>query len=83
MFIRRSQPTWLSEADLAALERASKRCSRLSTSQLLNWAEQALNGMGKGFDDFRDHGEQSSVEDIRLGLLSMLAVVTELSAQGR
>lgn len=86
MRIRRTRktPTYgLSDNDWYLLENAVKRCSRLSTHQLLGWSDGALNGMGKGFDDFREHGDPASLEDIRVGIIGLLAVVLELEAQRR
>ena len=63
------------------VEKARKRLARLSTHEILNWADSAGSGMAKAFDDFRKHGEKETLEEIERALKSMSAVVEELKAR--
>jgi hypothetical protein len=70
-----------SDTDAKLLADASKRVSKLSTTDLLDWADAAGSGMAKGFMDFRKHGDYASLEDIGLGMITLQAVVYELKAR--
>lgn len=63
------------EEDLA---RARRRVTRMSINELLDWADAAGSGMAKGFADYRKEGNMVSLEDIRLGLISLTALTDEL-----
>jgi hypothetical protein len=82
-FFRR-QPTLLpSEADEELLRKASKRCAKMTTTALLDWADAAGSGMAKGFMDYRQHGDLASLEEIGLGMISLQAVVLELTVRAK
>jgi hypothetical protein len=68
-----------SPQDEELLSDAKRRCRKLPAMELLNWADAAGSGMAKGFDDFRQHGELESLADIGLGLITLQAVVYELT----
>lgn len=79
---RRAEPGRdLSGTDRELLARASRRCARQSTTELLDWADAAGSGMAKGFDDYRKHGDLTSLEEIGLGLITLQALVLELKAR--
>jgi hypothetical protein len=78
---RKNADTYYSETDQELLHRASKRCARQSTTELLDWADSAGSGMAKGFDDYRKHGDLASLEEIGLGLITLQALVLELKVR--
>lgn len=70
-----------SATDEELMRQATNRVRKLSTTQILEWADAAGSGMAKGFQDYREHGDISSLEDIGLGVISLQAVVMELKAR--
>lgn len=50
----------------------------MSDTDLLDWADSACSGMGKGFTDYRRHGELDSLGEIGLALITLQAVVLTL-----
>lgn len=59
------------------IEKARRRVSRMTTSEALNWADVAGSGMHGAFRSYRDDPD-NSLEDIRMGLVGMLAIYEEL-----
>lgn len=73
------QPTPLAEAEEQT--RARRRVARMSTHDLLEWADTAGSGMAKGFSDYRKEGQLESLDEIRYALLALVAVTDELQAR--
>lgn len=73
--------TGFSDTDQELLKTASRRVRKLPTTELLNWADSAGSGMARGFQDYREHGDLMSLEEIGLGLITLHAVVLELKAR--
>lgn len=67
--------------DDAELARARRRVTRMSTHELLDWADQAGSGMAKAFSDFRREGTLIPLDEIRTALLALTAVTDELTAR--
>lgn len=65
----------------AELASARRRVRKVSTHDLLEWADAAGSGMAKGFGDYRKDRELVSLEEIRTALMSLLAVTDELYAR--
>lgn len=59
-------------------EKCRARVRRMSRTELLDWADVAGSGMAKGFMDYRKHGVVDSLEEIRLSLVQLAALVEEL-----
>jgi hypothetical protein len=64
--------------DTPAYKTAVKRVPKLSTHDLLNWADTASIGLGQGFDDYKQHGTPESLYEIREKISAMQALVEEL-----
>ena len=58
--------------------RARKRVERLSTPEILTWADTAGAGIARALSDHQRDGNPDSLEDAYEGLLTMLGVVEEL-----
>lgn len=76
-----SRPARLPLPEDAELERARRRVTRMSTHELLAWADQAGSGMAKAFSDFRREGSLTPLDEIRTALLALTAVTDELTAR--
>lgn len=50
----------------------------MSTTALLEWADNAVSGMGKGFSDYRQEEQIESLLEIREALPALTALVGEL-----
>jgi hypothetical protein len=61
------------------LARLAKRVKRMSTDDLMLWAETATAGMMRQLDDFRHSPDQAHLAEIRLAAVSMDAVCEEIS----
>jgi len=73
--------TWFSKpigAPNATTTRAQKRVERLSTPEILQWADTAGAGISRALSDYQREGSRDSLEDAYTGLLTMLGVVEEL-----
>ena len=70
-----------SQVDVSLLKQASRRVRKMSTNDLLNWADVAWSGTAKGFMDYREHGDDASLAEIGLGVITLHAVVLELKAR--
>ena len=70
-----------SAVDQNLLKQATRRVRKMSTNDLLNWADVAGSGMAKGFMDYREHGDYTSLAEIGLGVITLHAVVLELKAR--
>jgi hypothetical protein len=70
-----------SATDVSLLKQASRRVQKMSTNDLLNWADVAGSGMAKGFMDYREHGDIESLAEIGLAVITLHAVVLELKAR--
>jgi hypothetical protein len=70
-----------SETDEQILARAFRRADKMSTTDLLNWADVAGSSMAKGFLDYREHGGLESITDLGLGLIALQAVIYVLKAR--
>lgn len=62
-------------------ETAKRRVRKISTSELLEWADVASSAMGRGFSDYRSQDRVESLEEIRLATVTMAALVEELKAR--
>lgn len=60
------------------LAKARKRVAKLSTNELLGWADVAAAGMMRGFEDYRSKGQIVSLDEIKITLLSLSALTDEL-----
>jgi hypothetical protein len=76
-----SKPADIPVPDDVELARARRRVSRMSTHELLEWADQAGTGMAKAFADFRKEGSLASLDEISVALLALTAVTDELTAR--
>jgi hypothetical protein len=70
-----------SAVDQNLLKQASRRVRKLSTHDLLEWSDVAGSGMAKGFMDYREHGDYTSLAEIGLAVITLHAVVLELKAR--
>ena len=62
----------------AERQKALRRVRKMSTHELLNWADAATMGIDKGFQDYRKEGDPVSLEEIRIGLVGLEAITLEL-----
>lgn len=60
------------------MDTARRRVSKLSTNELLNWADVASAGMMRGFEDYRGKGDRVSLDEIKITLVSLTALTDEL-----
>jgi hypothetical protein len=76
----RPAPTDLAQepSDRAELARARRRVTKMSSHELLNWADAAGTGMARAFGDFRRAGEVTSLDEVHGALLALAAVTDEL-----
>lgn len=66
-------------ADKPELARARKRVAKMGTTELMEWADTVISGMGKGFNDFRREEDEASLLEIRdHALPGLIALVDEL-----
>lgn len=68
----------LTDAEEAELARASRRVQKLNTHALLDTADVICEGMQRGLDDYRAHGAEESIREVRLGLIALQATILEL-----
>ena len=66
------------EVDGPERRKAARRVAKMSTHELLNWADAATMGVDKGFQDYRKEGDPVSLEEIRIGLIGLEAITLEL-----
>jgi hypothetical protein len=60
-------------------ERIKKRVARMTTDDLLMWADNATSGMQRYLDDFRRSPDEAQLGEINLAALSMTFVCDELA----
>lgn len=65
------------EAD-SVREKAEQRLARLSTPEVLNWADQAGSGVAKALDDYRRLGERESLLEAQDGISALAGVLDVL-----
>jgi hypothetical protein len=66
----------MSPDEMAA--RIARRVAKMTTDDLMLWADNAASGMQRQLDDFRRHPAEDHLAEIKLAALSMDAVVDEL-----
>jgi hypothetical protein len=59
------------------------RVARMTTDDLMLWADNAATGMQRYLDDFRRHPDEAFLGEVKLAALSMDVVVDELSIRLR
>lgn len=64
-----------------ALRTARRRVSKMSTRQMLDWADSAGSGMARAIDDYRKDRDVISLEEVRTALVALSAVIDELEAR--
>lgn len=69
----------LTPEELAA--RLAKRVARMTTDDLMSWADSATYGMQRQFDDFRKSPDDAHLAEIKLAALSIDAVADELGVR--
>jgi hypothetical protein len=69
----------MSPEEMAA--RISKRVARMTTDDLMSWADTATYGMQRQLDDFRRNPDEQHLAEIKLAALSMDAVADELGVR--
>lgn len=62
-------------------EKIRRRVARLSTDDLMLWADNAASGMQRYLDDFRRSPDEAYLAEIKLAAISMDFVVDEMSAR--
>lgn len=71
MIRRRGAPDRAQEPDSVRL-RAQERLSQVSSLEVVNWSEQAVNGFHRSLDEYRSHNDQAALRECRRAV-SMLA----------
>lgn len=61
------------------MKRTRQRVARMSEREMLDWADTAGSGIYTAFKDYR-RGETDALDDIRMGLVGMIAIYEELLA---
>lgn len=61
--------------------RIKTRVEKMSTDDLMSWADTALYGMQRQLDDFRRDPDEAHLAEIKLAALSMDAVADELGVR--
>lgn len=64
-------------------EKVKRRISKLSTSELMDWADVAASGIMRHLDDFRRTPDEAHLGEISLAAATMGYVVDELAAKLR
>lgn len=59
-------------------EKAKKRVSRVSTPDILNWADNAGSGVAKALDDYRRLGDKGSLDEAQRGISALAGVLDVL-----
>lgn len=72
MFRRKASPD-------AILERARRRVTKITTPDLLLWADQALFGLGRDLDTFRRSGDLASLTEALEASVALRAVLEEVT----
>lgn len=68
-------------AGAAAEKRLEQRVAAMGTHELVDWAESAIGGVGRSFGDWTRSGEQSGLDEARVGAAALLTVLDELHAR--
>lgn len=63
-------------------DRAYQRLSKLETGRILDWCDQAGTGVARSFSDYRKLGSEESLEEARMGVVTLL-VALELLQERR
>lgn len=66
----------LTPEELAA--RIKRRVEKMTTDDLMSWADTATYGIQRQFDDFRKAPDEAHLAEIKLAALSIDAVADEL-----
>lgn len=66
------------KADNPIQAKVRKRFERLSTSDILDWADQAGSGVARCLQDYRNYGASESLHEARTGLEGLLTLVDVL-----
>jgi len=74
MFFKKKTKTW----DKPFSEKVAKRVSRIPTSELEMWVDQAIYEVGRCLSGFSKSREQVFLEEARTGAEALHAVVEEL-----
>jgi hypothetical protein len=56
---------------------------RLSSAEILNWADMAGSGIARTLQDYRRHETPESLEEAKSGLLALLACVDVLEKRAQ
>ena len=67
--------------DTNAYNKAVNRSRTMSTHSLLDWIDRTGNDMYKAALDYRNHGRIESLEELKLAISYLQAMVEELEAQ--
>lgn len=62
-------------------EKIRRRVAKISTEDLLMWADNAASGMQRQLDDFRRAPAEDHLGEIKLAALSMDVVADELASR--
>jgi hypothetical protein len=60
------------------LAKASKRVHKLPSDELCMWSDNAASAMMRAFEDYLKHEDESSLDEIHEGVISLQAIVLEL-----
>jgi hypothetical protein len=60
-------------------EKIRRRVARITTDDLLMWADNAASGIQRQLDDFRREPDEAHLGEIKLAALSLDAVTDELA----
>lgn len=63
-------------------QKAAQRLGRLSTSEILDWSDQAGTGVAKALMDYRRTGEEACLEEARQGASALQGCLDVLAARG-
>jgi hypothetical protein len=58
---------------------ARKKAAHRSAVELINWTDMTITQIGRNLDAYRKDGAQVYLDELKYGLVTMLAVIDELS----
>lgn len=64
-------------------KRAAKRLSKVSTNEVLVWAESAVNGFHRSLDAYRARNDQAAFEELRKAVSMMRGALDVLEDRNR
>jgi hypothetical protein len=67
------------EAELALLDKASKRVQKTTSEQMMLWADLGASGVMRALEDFMQYEDKASLDELTEGVIMLQAVVKELS----